>query len=139
MQNIVVGVDESETARRAADKAAALAAETNANLHLVTCVKPGASVKVGVGSDTFVTDPNTEAETLLTNLKSQLSHDKFTSAVMSGDPAKALCDEAERIGADMIVVGNRRVQSMGRLLGSIATDVAKRAPCDVLIANTTGD
>ena len=39
----------------------------------------------------------------------------------------------------MIVVGNRRVQGVSRVLGSIASDVLRRAPCDVLIVNTTGD
>ena len=32
----------------------------------------------------------------------------------------------------MIVVGNKRVQGAARVLGSIAGDVAKRAPCNVL-------
>ncbi|MCP3973298.1 MAG: universal stress protein, partial [bacterium] len=39
--------------------------------------------------------------------------------------------------ARMIVVGNRRVQGIARVLGSVASDVAKRAPCSVLIAHTT--
>jgi nucleotide-binding universal stress UspA family protein len=38
--------------------------------------------------------------------------------------------------AAVIVVGNKRVQGVTRLLGSIATDVAHKAPCDVYIANT---
>jgi nucleotide-binding universal stress UspA family protein len=39
----------------------------------------------------------------------------------------------------MIVVGNRRVQGISRVLGAIATDVARRASCDVLISDTTSD
>jgi nucleotide-binding universal stress UspA family protein len=49
-----------------------------------------------------------------------------------------MCEEARRLEARMIVVGNRRVQGAARVLGSIASDVAKHAPCDVYIANTTG-
>jgi nucleotide-binding universal stress UspA family protein len=49
-----------------------------------------------------------------------------------------MCEEARRLGARIIVVGNRRVQGASRVLGSIASDVAKQAPCDVLIVNTTG-
>jgi nucleotide-binding universal stress UspA family protein len=37
----------------------------------------------------------------------------------------------------MIVVGNRRMQGLGRLLGSVANDVAHHAPCDVHIVKTT--
>ena len=55
------------------------------------------------------------------------------------DPATALCDEARRLQASIIVVGNRRVKGAARLLGAVATDVARQAPCDVLIANTTGE
>ena len=43
---------------------------------------------------------------------------------------------AKEIGADLIVVGNRRVQGIGRVLGSVATDVAHHAPCDVYIVKT---
>ena len=38
----------------------------------------------------------------------------------------------------MIVVGNRRVQGAGRILGSVAAHVTKNANCDVLVANTVG-
>ena len=54
-----------------------------------------------------------------------------------GSPATATCEEATRLQAQTIVVGNRRVQGVTRVLGSVAADVTKHAPCDVLIANTT--
>ena len=60
-----------------------------------------------------------------------------TSTVGFGDPAVTICEEAERLRASMIVVGNRRVQGATRILGSVAADVTKQASCDVLIANTT--
>ncbi len=53
-----------------------------------------------------------------------------------GKPADALVHVAKEIGADLIVVGNRRVQGISRLLGSVATDVAHHAPCDVYIVKT---
>jgi nucleotide-binding universal stress UspA family protein len=39
----------------------------------------------------------------------------------------------------MIVVGNRRMQGIGRVLGSVANSVAHNAPCDVYIAKTDAD
>jgi nucleotide-binding universal stress UspA family protein len=36
----------------------------------------------------------------------------------------------------MIVVGNRRMRGIGRVLGSVANSVAHNAPCDVYIAKT---
>ena len=47
-----------------------------------------------------------------------------TYAVVVADPATSLCDEAVRLDASMIVVGNKRVQGAARVLGSIAGDVA---------------
>jgi nucleotide-binding universal stress UspA family protein len=59
-----------------------------------------------------------------------------TSRALAGRPATALVDEAIRLGASLIVVGNRRVQGVGRVLGSVATNVAAHAPCDVYIVKT---
>jgi nucleotide-binding universal stress UspA family protein len=39
----------------------------------------------------------------------------------------------------MIVVGNRRMHGIGRVLGSVANSVAHNAPCDVYIAKTDAD
>ncbi|MET0460593.1 MAG: universal stress protein, partial [Ilumatobacteraceae bacterium] len=51
-------------------------------------------------------------------------------------PASALLTEADRLQADVIVVGNRRMQGVGRLLGSVANEVAHNATCDVYIVKT---
>ncbi len=138
MNDIVVGVDPSPTAWKAALSAATLAADLDANLHLVTCVGRGANREVEVGSDRFYLDSTSTAETFLDDLRRSLPHDRITTAVGGGDPARSICDEAARLDARMIVVGNRRVQGISRVLGSVAADVAKQAPCDVVIAYTTG-
>ena len=90
------------------------------------------------GSDTWHVDPLSDAEQLLAALKSELPAPNITTAVLMGDPATSLCDEAKRLDAGMIIVGNRRVQGMSRILGSVAMDVARAAPCNVLIVHTTG-
>ncbi len=138
MHDIVVGVDPSPTARHAAESAAALAADLDTNLHLVTCVGRGSSREVQVGSDRFYLDSTSSAESFLDDLRRSLPHDRITTTIGDGDPARSICDEAARLDARMIVVGNRRVQGIGRVLGSVAADVAKLAPCDVLIARTSG-
>ena len=112
-------------------------ADCGAKLHIVMCVKPAPSKEVGVGTDKIIVDWVSEAESFLQNLVRELPHDQITTHVGVGDPAKTMCEEATRLEAKMIVVGNRRVQGMSRVLGSIAADVARHAPCDVLIANTT--
>lgn len=136
MNDIVVGVDRSETAATAAKKAAAMAKAYGVNLHLVTCAHRSASVDVGVGGDRSTIDWRTDAETMLDGYKKSLGHDSISTHVGTGDPASVLCDEARRIDASVIVVGNRRVQGVSRVLGSIATGVARHAHCDVLVVNT---
>jgi nucleotide-binding universal stress UspA family protein len=131
MQTIIVGVDQSETARRAAFAAAKIATACCTPLHLVMAVDR---------SDRECVECLASAERYLDGLVGELPASPITRAVSFHDPATALCEEAERLEASMIVVGNRR-SSHGdeRLLGTVATDVARRAPCDVLIANNTSD
>ena len=59
-----------------------------------------------------------------------------TAAALDEKPASALLREADRLQADVIVVGNRRMQGVGRLLGSVANEVAHNANCDVYIVKT---
>ena len=136
MKDIVVGIDRSATARRAAEAAADLASVYNANLHLVMCVKRTKPVDISNGSDRFHVDWLSEAEQFLDSVVVGLPHAQVSQTVGLGDPAKMLCEEAERLEARAIVVGNRRVQGVSRVLGSVAGGVARLAPCDVLVANT---
>jgi nucleotide-binding universal stress UspA family protein len=136
MNDIVVGVDQTDTARAAAQRAAELAAALNVNLHVVMCVERRKTVEMNVGGDQFHTDWIADAELALGDIVRQLKSEQTTTSVGVGDPAKSLCDEAERLDAQIIVVGNRRVQGVSRVLGSVAGDVTKNAPCDVLVVNT---
>ena len=138
MNEIVVGVDESETSRRAAVRGAEIAVALGQTLHLVMAVKGGVSRGVHVGGDEFHVDWITEATQYLAELCGDLPLPDSSCALGGKDPAKSLCDEAERLDASMIVVGNRNVKGVARILGAIAADVMRHAPCDVLVVNTTG-
>jgi nucleotide-binding universal stress UspA family protein len=139
MDEIIVGVDESATAKIAAKQAAELAQQLGKPLHLVMALKRRQASSFSAGVETVVIDNITLAEDFLRSLKGELPGGlNATHAVVAKDPADALCDEAERLGAWTIVVGNRRVQGVTRVLGSIPLDVAKQAPCNVYIVHTTG-
>jgi nucleotide-binding universal stress UspA family protein len=119
MQTIIVGVDHSETARKAAFAAAKIAAACCAPLHVVMAVNRGKSMDITVGgSDQWHLDWLSNAEQFLDALVGELPAAPVTRAVSLHDPATALCEEAERLEASMIVVGNRRGAS--RLLGAVA-------------------
>ena len=139
MDEIIVGVDESATARIAAVQAAELAQTTGKPLHLVMALKRRKAETFQAGAERVVIDNISLGEDFLRSLKGALPGGlSATHAVVMKDPAEALCDEAERLNASMIVVGNRRVQGVTRVLGSIPLDVAKAAPCNVYIVHTTG-
>ncbi len=55
---------------------------------------------------------------------------------VTGDPADALLEIAERQNADLIVVGNRGMHGVSRVLGSVPNKVSHRASCNVLIVAT---
>ena len=139
MNLIIVGVDGSSTALEAAHKAAQLAAATEARLHVITAVTRD-SVELDDPPHHVRVDVARDFEKMVTESADQLRSitERVTTAAVRGRPAEVLVGEAERLGADLIVVGNRRVQSpVARVLGSIATAVAHHAPCDVYIARTT--
>ena len=137
MNDIVVGIDRSETAAHAATVAAEMAEALGVNLHLVTCADQSKAVDMSVGGDRFHSDWLTDAEEFLRSTARRFGTVAVTHSVGAGNPATAICEEARRLDARMIVVGNRRVQGVARVLGSVATDVLKHASCDVLVVNTT--
>jgi nucleotide-binding universal stress UspA family protein len=62
---------------------------------------------------------------------------KAVGHVVGGAPAQAIMRIAQAEGADLIVVGNKGMRGVRRLLGSIPNAVSHGAGCDVLIVSTT--
>jgi nucleotide-binding universal stress UspA family protein len=135
---IVVGVDGSETAMRAAEAAQGLAVSLGATLHVVSAFDSDRTEVFGSGSDRWIVSDAGEAEKVAKEVAARLNTEglKVTYSSARGKPAEALIREAERFDARMIVVGNRRMRGLGRVLGSVANSVAHNAPCDVYIAKT---
>jgi nucleotide-binding universal stress UspA family protein len=138
MNEIVVGVDDSATAREAARQAVEMANNYQRGVHIVMALTRTSASELRVGGgETFHFDTISAADNSLKALAGELgARVPVTTAVVRADPATALCDEATRLEASVIVVGNKRVQGASRILGSIALDVAKAAPCNVLIVHT---
>jgi nucleotide-binding universal stress UspA family protein len=54
--------------------------------------------------------------------------------VAHGDAATAICDAAQELGAELIVISSHGRTGMKRfLLGSVASRVVQHAPCSVLV------
>ena len=136
---VVVGVDGSGTAKKAAERARDLAEALGATLHVVSAFDSDRIGTFGAGSDQVVVSDADSAENVARLVANSLGGaTTVTYAAARGKAAEALIQEAERVNAGIIVVGNRRMQGVGRVLGSIANSVAHNAPCDVYIANTYG-
>ena len=135
---IVVGVDGSETALKAAHTARDLALSLGATLHVVSAFDSDRTEVFSSGGDKWILSDASNAETVAKSVADGLRSADIdvTYAAARGKPAEALIKEAERTGAQMIVVGNRRMSGIGRVLGSVANSVAHNAPCDVYIAKT---
>lgn len=136
---VVVGVDGSPSARKAAEMALGLAESLGASLHIVTAFDVDRSETFGVGSDEVKVWNSDAAENVAKSLSDSRPGVEITHFAARGKPADALIKEAMRLDARLIVVGNRRMRGIGRLLGSVANSVAHNAPCDVYIANTYED
>lgn len=137
---IVVGVDDSKPAAKAAHKAAELATALGADLHVLSAYGKFEMEKYSSGSDEFVYTTERDAEatagSTMTDLRRAFPDLTVTISAPEGKPGEALVKAAERLDAELIVVGNKRVQGLARVLGSIARDVASHAPCDVYVAHT---
>ncbi len=134
---ILAGYDGSERALRAVEEAADLATAVGASLHLVFATPKKEQIhEIGASSDKrFLSDSEIARDQLL-NVASKFAHLTVTTATIAGAPAQVLVEEAVAVDADLIMVGNRHVQGISRVLGSVAEDVAHKAPCAVLIAKT---
>ncbi len=54
-----------------------------------------------------------------------------------GNAAEAILDVAEKVNADLIVVGNRGIGSKSRfILGNVPSRVVHHATCSTLVVNT---
>jgi nucleotide-binding universal stress UspA family protein len=53
-----------------------------------------------------------------------------------GSPADVVIRVAEQEGADLIVVGNKGMSGVKRVLGSVPNSIAPGAHCSVLIVDT---
>jgi nucleotide-binding universal stress UspA family protein len=142
---IVVGTDGSETAQVAVGRALDLGRQYGATVHVVHALKASPSGmpvdQIGetiiVRGDSAMSRELGDATTaLLERAIGDATGVKTETHAVRGSAADALIEVAERISADLIVVGSKGMQGGRRLIGSIPNSVAHRAPCDVLIVKS---
>jgi nucleotide-binding universal stress UspA family protein len=141
---VLVGTDGSETSYKAVDRAAEIARESGAQLVIVTAYRPLSpreqqEAAQQLGAEAYKITGSHPAEDVLREACLRVGEgvDVETLAVQ-GDPVDVIVKTAQEREADLLVVGNRGLNSItGRLLGSVPSVVTHRAQCDVLIVATT--
>jgi nucleotide-binding universal stress UspA family protein len=143
-QRVLVGTDGSETSYKAVDRAAALARAAGAQLVIVTAYRPltqreQQEAAAQLGNESYKVTGSFPAEDVLREASARAGGDIDVETVaLDGEPVDVLVRAAIDRKADLLVVGNRGLNSLtGRLLGSVPSVVTHRAQCDVLIVATT--
>jgi nucleotide-binding universal stress UspA family protein len=144
---VLCGTDGSESSFRAVDRAAAIARDAGATLVLACAYHPMSAREVrdatdALGGESYKVAGSTPAEDVLRDAADRargVGVKDVDVVAIEGDAVDQLIELAKKRSADLVVVGNRGLNSLaGRLLGSVPANISHRATCDVLIVSTTG-
>jgi len=142
---ILVPTDFSEQSEEALRRAGILAAEHQAEVHLLHIMEPSLYFE----TDQMPVYPLHEineairkhAEKRLCDLRSKTSFPVVTHLKEStGEPSRAICAFAETLPADLIIIGRHGQQGALEhfLIGSTAERVVRHAYCSVLVTMPHG-
>lgn len=143
---VVVGTDGSETSFRAVDRAAALARDSDATLVIACAYIPAREADIAhdkdvLGAEAYQVVGSAPADDTVRTARDRAlaaGAGKIDTVVVQGKPADSLRQVVADKGADLLVVGNRGLNTLaGRIVGSVPLDVARHTPVDVLIVHTT--
>jgi nucleotide-binding universal stress UspA family protein len=142
-KSVLVATDGSETAAEAVRVATELAKIFGATLHIASVFTSiessamawsGLSIPYVEGADpASVAAAHTEARAADAKAKGVSAQ----THVMPGFIVEQILDIAVKEKVDLIVVGNKGMRGLKRVLGSVPNAIAHTAPCAVLIVNTT--
>jgi nucleotide-binding universal stress UspA family protein len=145
--SIVVGTDGTTASRGAVRRAADLARLTGGVVHLVRAFRLpshglAAMPMEAMTLPTAATDAEVmgEIEGDLAALVDELGRDGVVAksyACGTANAAGAILDVAAHQEADLVVVGNRGMKGLRRVLGSVPNTVVHEAPCAVMVVHTT--
>ena len=138
-KNILVAVDTTDEAEDVFRVAREVAEKQSAKVSAVTVIRPMADFYSNLYSS-LEGNPDTDFETRaverasewLRELAKRFEIDANGVNVILGTPANEIRQLAEKIGADLIVLGTHGRHGLGLMLGSTANGVLHGAPCDVL-------
>jgi nucleotide-binding universal stress UspA family protein len=136
---IVVGTDGSDTAAVAVATAIDLARTFGQPLHVVSAFRPVAlPANLPTEFQGSIT-PSSAVESVLDDVaaRARVAGVEVTTHAETGSPAEAVLGVADRVGAGMIVVGNKGITSKARYVrGNVPSKVAHHAQCSTFVVQT---
>lgn len=145
-KTIVVGTDGSSTSFAAVERAAGVAADSGAQLVIVSAYTPASREDTAAAEDALKDEAHlvtgwTPAEEALREASDRAANagaQKISTHAEDGAPVDILRKAVRDHHADLLVVGNRGLNTFsGRLLGSVPADATRRAGVDVLVVHTS--
>ncbi|MEU8226148.1 universal stress protein [Kribbella sp. NPDC048915] len=137
-KHILVGVDDSPEAQVALHWAVEAAEERGLPVRVVRAYLDEATRWPTYGLEGYVPPPmpldrfQQELDAAVQYARDRLGYDGGSGWLANADAASALLTEADR--AEMLVIGTRaRSKLSAAVLGSVATSVAAKAPCPVVV------
>jgi len=144
--NILVAIDLSEQSRDVLNAAQAVAAKTNAKMHLATVIKPLTQVYGGLdmapistGTVSFEEEATEQATRQLEALARDYGIKPADIHIVLGAPGREIRELAVSTQADLVVLGSHGRHGFSLLLGSTANSVLHDAGCNVLAVHLQYD
>jgi nucleotide-binding universal stress UspA family protein len=140
-KTVVVATDGSARAEKAVREAVDLAKAENARLHFVAAYSAIERHWEQIQSSARVeqVDLAQVAENVVARCAKEAEEQgvEVDFEAQEGDPGEVILQVAERVDADLIVVGNKGMTGARRFfLGSVPNKVVHHAPCSVMVVHT---
>lgn len=146
---ILIATDGTKHSRAALDKVADFNLNSNDEINIVSVVDMAVPMSVdmygGYVTPTADIEKNVRevAEKILEDAKNHISEQlninniNINTEILYGSPDSRIVETAEKISADLIIVGSHGYNRWERiLLGSVSDSVVHHAPCSVLVVRT---
>jgi len=130
---ILLAVDASQASRNAVAEVLARVWPARSTFDVITVVEP---IHMWTTSETADAIYRRSADLLRTTLERLRTAGLDADGdILQGDPKRAILDRAAKTHASLVVVGSNLVSAVEHfLLGNVAANVLRHAPCSVLIA-----
>lgn len=148
LRRILIALDATDEAEEVLEGAAALDPRGTVEFEVITVIPPLMAGVSGMDGASFAASwplrdmEETIAQETTRNIRERVAAFGITPdrvATRIGRPAIEIKAHAEKIGADLIVIGSHGRHGLsGVMLGSTANGVLHNAPCDVLTVRISG-